>query len=234
MVENLGTKRETDLVIRNEPSNLAVLEGGSLKDYKYEVGDAPVDFVLFTDVKPIYVELKTVNDFAASIKDKRLWKQSEAMKNEASRGIFVIEGSFYGLDKWHPEFKNSVIGAERALLRNGHELIFTFNKEWTATFIKQELDLLNGIVEKRKYTLRATAGSNLNPSEQAQYVVEGFPGIGGVTSETIRQNTSSLWNLLETINYKPDTIKFLPRKLVERIKNICMTNWKMEKNESKK
>jgi len=232
MNEDMLLEKKTDLIIRKEPSNIDILESGLFAEYNYEIGDAPVDFVLFTNTKPIYIERKTVNDFGASIKDKRLWKQSEAMHSEASRGIFLIEGSFYSIDKWRPEFRNSIIGAQRTLVRNGHELFFTFDKEWTATFIKQELDLLKGIINKRKYTLRATAAASLSPAEQAQYIIEGFPGIGGVMSEKIRQNSDSLWSLLETINYKTDSVKFIPKKLIERIKSICMTNWRIERNDN--
>src|SRR2546428_8020184 len=131
-----------DMIIRKEASNLDMLESlqNELKylknqygvEIKFEVGTAPVDFVLFTDDKPIYIERKTVNDFAASIKDKRLWEQAKTMSEETSRGIFIIEGSLFGIDKWRSDFKNSIIGAERSLIKNGHELVLGYDKDWTA------------------------------------------------------------------------------------------------------
>jgi len=225
-----------DMIIRNEASNLELVEilEAEFKylknqygvDIKYEIGDAPVDFVLFTDEKPIYIERKTISDFAASLRDKRLWQQAEAMTNEASRGIFLIEGSLFSIDKYHPDFKNSIIGAQRKLIKRGHELFYGFERDWTAVYIRLELEELKNITHKRRITLRATAAQSLNPAEQAQYIMEGFPGIGGAKSEVIRKNTNSLWNFLETVNYKTDTIKFLPPNLTKKIKDICMENWK--------
>ena len=197
-----------DMVIRKEASNLEIMEVFQSQlqymknqygiDIKYEIGAAPVDFVLFTEDKPIYIERKTINDFAASIKDKRLWEQSAAMKEEASRGIFIIEGSMFSIDQFHPDFKNSMIGAQRKLIKDGHQLYLSYDKDWTAIYLRLELEELKGVVHKRRVTLRPAAGKDLPPDKQAQYIIEGFPGVGGAASQKIRQNSDSLLNFMET------------------------------------
>jgi ERCC4-type nuclease len=225
-----------DMVIRREASNIEIMEVFQSQiqylknqygiDIKYEIGTAPVDFVLFTADKPIYIERKTISDFAASIKDKRLWEQADAMKKEASRGIFIIEGSMFSIDQFHPDFKNSLIGAQRKLIKDGHQLYLSYDKDWTAIYLRLELEELKGIVHKRRVTLRPAASPNFTLKKQAQYIVEGFPGVGGATSEKIRTNSDSLWQFLQDVNYKTDSIGYIPRKLVDKIKDVCMTSWR--------
>jgi Fanconi anemia group M protein len=146
-------------------------------------------------VKGVAIERKTVFDFINSMKNGRLIKQLEELKQYESR-LLLIEGTeeqeLYTDSEnrigMHP---NSIRGFLLSILLNYRvPIIFTKNYEDTAKFIevlsrkKSRESPLN--VAKKSYSIK----------ERSQYILESFPGIGPKTAKKLLKKFGAIKNII--------------------------------------
>lgn len=187
-------EKPTILVDYREKNSLVISELNSL-GVNTEVKELKVaDYI----VAGIAIERKTVSDFINSMKDRRLLKQLEELKQYENR-LLVIEGideqELYSDDfsegkiGMHP---NSIRGFLLSILLNYKTpIIFTKNHEDTARFLdvlsrkKPRESPLN--VSKKSYSIK----------ERSQYILESFPGIGPKTARKLLKKFGTIKNILD-------------------------------------
>ncbi len=148
-------------------------------------------------VRGTAIERKTVSDFIGSMKNRRLLRQLEELKQYESR-LLIVEGideqELYSDDfpkekiGMHP---NSIRGFLLSILLNYKTpIIFTKNYEDTAKFIS--------VLSRKepKETPLNVAKKFLNRKEQAQYILEGFPGIGPKTAKKLLKKFKTIKSII--------------------------------------
>ena len=141
------------------------------------------------------IERKTVSDFIASMKNGRLLRQLEELRQYESM-LLIVEGideqELYTDSEevigMHP---NSVRGFLLSILLNYKvPVIFTKNYEDTARFIS----VLSR--KKPKETPLNVTKKFLSMKEQTQYILEGFPGIGPKTAKKLLKKFKTIKNII--------------------------------------
>ena len=149
-------------------------------------------------VAGVAIERKTVSDFISSMKNRRLLRQLEELRQYESR-LLIVEGieeqELYSDDfseeriGMHP---NSVRGFLLSILLNYKvPIIFTKNYEDTARFIS-----VLSRKEPRETPLNVMK-KNHNKKEQSQYILEGFPGIGPKTARKLLKKFRTIKNVID-------------------------------------
>ena len=141
------------------------------------------------------IERKTISDFISSMKNRRLIRQLEELRQYESK-LLIIEGideqelytdseEIIGM---HP---NSIRGFLLSILLNYKvPMIFTKNYEDTAKFIS-----VLSRKEPRETPLNVTKKFR-GEKEQAQYILEGFPGIGPKTAKRLLKKFRTIKNII--------------------------------------
>ena len=221
-----------DITIRSEASLDFFAEGFINNGFDVERKLIPVDGIIWTDAEPIAFERKSCSDFIRSIKDGSIWDQLKAMKEFTSRdnSYLLIEDYDWFFSLKHTQFNRHAIVSTAHTASKTANIIPTLSKTHTYEWIQDRLEeTLRQFKEIKYYTLRPTARKSLSPAQKAEYIIEGFPGVGGAASQKIRQNSDSFIHFIETVNYKPDTITYIKKPLVDKIKEICINPWRISK-----
>ena len=167
-------------------------------------------------VQGVAIERKTVSDFVSSMINRRLLKQLEEL-NQYEDKLLIVEGideqELYTDSEdrigMHP---NSIRGFLLSiLLKYKVPIIFTKNYEDTAKFLS--------VLSKRKpRELPLNVKKKiLNKKEQAQFIIESFPGIGPKTAKKLLKKFKTIKNI---INSSEEELKEVIGKKAEIIKKI--------------
>lgn len=143
-------------------------------------------------VKGIAIERKTVSDLKSSIIDKRIISQLLELK-QYPKHLILVEGI---LDE---DLYNSGIH-ENALrgfllsvaLEYQTPIIFTYDEKDTAKYI----EVLARKEPRSDFSLRASK-IFLSREEQLQFILEGFPNIGGVKAKKLLERFHTLNNIFQ-------------------------------------
>lgn len=171
-------------------------------------------------VRNVAIERKTVSDFLTSMINKRLIRQLEEIQQYPSK-LLIIEGieekELYSDEEHelngtgiHP---NSVRGfILTILLKHNVPILFSKNSEDTAKFIHL-------IAKKKENEISIRANKKvLNPKEQMQFILEGFPGIGPKNAKKLLEEFKTLKNIFNAS--KEDLEKILGKKAESFMKLI--------------
>lgn len=167
------------------------------------------------------IERKTVSDFINSMKNRRLIRQLEELRQYESR-LLIVEGieeqELYTDSEervgMHP---NSIRGFLLSILLNYQvPVIFTKNYEDTAKFIS-----VLSRKKPRESPLNATKKFR-NKKEQAQYILEGFPSIGPKTARKLLKKFRTIKNV---INAAEEELKKEIGKKAENLLRIINSNY---------
>lgn len=160
---------------------------------KVEIKHLEVADYLLSD--RVAVERKTVEDFLASIIDKRLFSQATELARNFPIPLLVMEGrdDMYSLRGINP---NAVRGAIISLsIDYGIPLIFTRDEEDTANFLyiiaKREQE-----EEKREVTLRGERKPVLLEEKQ-RYVIESLPNVSSVLAKRLLERYGSVAGVMK-------------------------------------
>jgi ERCC4-type nuclease len=167
-------------------------------------------------VQGVAIERKTVSDFIASMKNRRLLNQLEELSQYEDR-LLIVEGIdeqdlYTDSEDWIGMHPNSVRGFLLSiLLKHKTPIIFTKNHEDTAKFL--------AVLSKRKprelpLNVKKKA---LNKKEQLQFIIESFPGIG---PKTARKLLKKFKTIQKTINAPEEELKEVIGKKSKIIKKI--------------
>ncbi len=140
--------------------------------------------------KEVAIERKTVNDFIYSLINKRLFKQLEEIK-QYPKYFLIVEGieeqELYN-DYLEGINGNAIRGMILSIiLKYQVPIIFTKDEKDTAAFI----NVLARKQTKKHFSLNPKKKS-LNPQEQKQFILEGFPGIGPATAKKLLKEFKSI------------------------------------------
>lgn len=219
----------SDIVIRDEWSLKDIGNELADKGINVEYGLIPVDFCLLTNDKPLLIERKTFKDFTRSVADKSLWRQIEVMKEgtDIDKCYILIEGN-YGQTGWGKGWsRESIIGTLRSIEKQGVKVYNFPSLLWSRDWLIQEVKKYKGLEKKRGFTLRSSASRKLSPEKQAEYLLEGFPEMGKVRFEEVKDKTSNANEFLEWVQGKKE-IEFSTRlsNLKKEWYEILVEKWK--------
>jgi Fanconi anemia group M protein len=183
------------------------------------------DYIVSNDIA---IERKTINDFIASMMNKRLIKQLRELKSNYKKPLMIIESSDYHelyTSEWHPNMnKNAVRGMILSILLDFQiPIIMTKDYKETAEFImllvkKQEKPAQEISLKAKKHAFSV--------QEQQQLILESFPGIGPKTAKEILKKFKTLKNFS---NASLEELKQIPKlgKKADFIKLILETSYKL-------
>jgi DNA excision repair protein ERCC-4 len=228
-----------DIIVRAESSLKEFAKALENKGFVVQVSLAPVDFVIWTNDKPILAERKTTNDFVRSIQDGSLFEQAKVMSEISPNRFFLLE-DYSWRDFFQFTFKsgggrvkmspNSIVGSMDAVERKlGVPVISTLSKKGTLYWLTKVLEETKGIRKYHPSALRASASRKLSLEEQAEYIVQGFPGMGPSTSREVRKAYDSLDDFLDSLFCaKDDRLPSRVFNLLPKWKEILTVNWKIK------
>ncbi len=158
------------------------------KGFLIEIVELKVaDYIL----NEIAIERKTVDDFVSSIVDGRLNNQLEELK-QYEKKLIIIEGveekSLYHKNSRINE--NAIRGMLLSItLKHNIPIIYTKNPEDTAIFLE--------VLSNKKENLKAINPSKkiLNKKDRAEYILEGFEGIGPKKANFLLEEFGCLRNI---------------------------------------
>ena len=137
------------------------------------------------------VERKTVSDFKSSIINKRIFSQIENLK-QYPQHLLILEGildeDIYSIGMHENAFRGFMLSLA---LQYNIPIIFTHNSEDTAKYLY--------VLAKKE----PSGEASIRPSrilktkeEQAQFILEGFPGIGPIKAKALLSKFKSLKNII--------------------------------------
>ncbi len=166
-------------------------------------------------IKNVAIERKTVSDFISSMINKRLFKQLEELQQYESN-LLIIEGldeqELYQSDSTEGINPNAIRGFLLSiLLKFKVPIIFSKNYQDTARFMlilakRQEKEI--SLVAKKK---------SFNIDEQAQFILEAFPGIGPKSAKKLLKHFG---NIKQVINATEEELATILGKKAEKLKQI--------------
>jgi len=170
------------------------------------------------------VERKTAQDFVASIKTKRLFRQLLELKENYERPLFLIEG--YYLYEVKGVHASGIRGALALItVSHGIPIVFTRDKEDTAQFL--------ATIYRQEHALRRPISLHpkrkaLSPSDEIERIIGSFPGVGPALSKELLTRYRTLGELLSA---SVEDLKSVPRvgdKKASKIKEILEREYKPE------
>jgi Fanconi anemia group M protein len=146
-------------------------------------------------VKGIAVERKEARDFFSSVFDKRIFSQMTDI-NQYEKNLLIIEGD---LKKYNRMNENALRGILLSILLSFRvPIIFSKDEKETAVYLA-----LLANKKKKKETLIPKKRS-LSPSEELEFIIEAFPGIGPVKAKKILEKFGTI---KEIINSKEEDLE---------------------------
>jgi Fanconi anemia group M protein len=134
------------------------------------------------------VERKSAVDFIASIQDRRLFEQVAKMKGDFGRATFILEGNIYDTrSNMTPE---AIRGALSYLVAiEGASVLPSKNTAETAALLAV---MARHLQEGLGYEVALRGGKPKDLRTQAQFIVEGFPGIGPGSAKSLLGHFGSI------------------------------------------
>lgn len=134
------------------------------------------------------VERKAAGDFVLSIQDRRLFEQVAKMKGEFGRATFIIEGDIYGTRS--AMAPDAIRGALSYLvaIEGASILPSKGTTDTVALLAVMARHLQQGL--GYEVALRGSKPKDLRT--QAQFIVEGFPGIGPGSAKALLSHFGSI------------------------------------------
>jgi len=164
------------------------------------------------------IERKTLSDFKSSILDKRIFNQIEKLKEYENR-VLIIEETDSSKNNIMDEnaFRGAILSIS---LKHKISIIFTKSQEDTAKYL-----FILAKKTPKPISLRPFRKAKTN-EEIAEYILEGFPNIGPLTSKKLLIKFGSIKNIINA--KKIEIEKILGEKKAAEFERII--NAKIEIN----
>ncbi len=146
-----------------------------------EVGDYFINNTL--------IERKTIQDLKSSIISKRIFEQIKNLKQHPSP-LLLLEGAQESLTNNTILHENAIRGFLLSLVKEKIHYILTQNEKDTALY----LSILARTKKPSQISLRPSRLPGTK-AEQAQFILEGFPGIGPAKAKFLLSRFHSLKNI---------------------------------------
>jgi len=190
------------------------------------------DFLLLAPPgkQSIIVERKTVDDFANSVKDGRIWDQSKVLREAAvkdgHRPLVIVEGSLEKLEKQRGWKAVSVMRVMDTLVLDMNiPILFSPHKNATVAWLVAKAKSLGRVEEKRVFRMR-TEKKPMNLEERILYVAEGL--VGPVLARRLLSKFKTLKNIANASVYELMNVEGIGEKRAEEIYSIFNTPWREE------
>jgi ERCC4-type nuclease len=182
--EKTTESKKVKIVIDHREKN-SLIPSYLENDFEIEFKQLPVADYL---VKDTAIERKTVSDLKNSIKNKRIIQQLLELKQYPSHILLVegiIEDDIYSSPGLH---ENALRGFLLSVaLEFKTPIIFTHNEKDTAKYIR----VLAKKQTRPDTSIRASKIA-LSKKEQQQFILEGFPHIGGTKAQALLEKFKTL------------------------------------------
>ncbi len=199
----------------------------------------PTDFMM-PGTPGLAIERKEMSDLMNTWfdEDERLSNQLETLKMLEQAGyevgLLVVGSTAEALSKRRGSSQKKQINRMSVTnLLMGIELkwkihVFRCDQGWQVPY---SLNYLIGKVhgEKSPVPFRHTAAKVMTLSQKAQYVVQGFPGVGVKTTEKIREVTDTLSDFIGKVEEGPIVPVGLTSKQADAVKEVLGANWRKSK-----
>ncbi len=146
------------------------------------------------------IERKTAEDFAGSIMDRRIFLQIAMLKTAYARVFILVEGDLFATQSAiAPE---AIMGALSYItVIEGIPVVATNNTAHSAAML---MTMQRHATEGLGYEIPLRSAKPKSRSPQAQYLVEGLPGIGPSASKKLLKHFGSA---LAVFSATPDQLK---------------------------
>ncbi len=192
-LKDFSPSEEQSLIVYadSREANSTVLK--ELVNQGVKVVTKPLEVADYVISDKVGIERKTIQDFLASMIDKRLLQQLKDLRNNFEKPLIILEGEedLYSLRKIHP---NAIRGMLATItVSYSIPMVKTQNGADTAMLIraiaKREQDST-----ERDFSLRLER-KPLTTKEQQEFVIESFPGVGPVIAKEILKKLKSIKNV---------------------------------------
>lgn len=196
-------ERSGDIInILRENNVVVILE--SLPTGDYIVGD-------------YVIERKTMDDFASSIIDGRLFKQLKNLKDLSNKPLIIIEGNLIDFTKKLD--LNVYAGAILSIVDDFHiPLIITSNSKETAEFISTLAKRVSR--QQEKYVKLRSDKKPLDIKEIQRFVLAGIPGINAILADKLLHKFGSLQTIANASIDDLVKVEGIGIQLARRIYNV--------------
>lgn len=192
-----------------------VIEHLEAKGAEVAVEALPVGDYLLSE--RVAVERKTVSDFLASLTKKRLYRQLDALKENFTRPLILIEGrELYGIRKIHPDVIRSTLAL--IAVEYGFPVIFTRDALDTAGFLYAAASQ-EQLGRKQKPSLRGEKKPMLL-EERQRYVVESLPQIGPELAERLLKHFGSVDRIVHATEEELQAVPRIGAKKAREIRKV--------------
>lgn len=168
---------------RESRSNMNALleqQGITVEQQELEIGD----YIL---AEGLAVERKAANDFIISIMDRRIMSQAPLLKQAYERPFIIIEGDVFNT---RSAIEHSALHGALSWLTVivGIQVVHTANATHTALLMST---MQRHATEGLGYEVALRGAKPKDRSIQAQYLVEGLPGIGPTSAQKLLKHFGS-------------------------------------------
>ncbi|NYB52001.1 MAG: DEAD/DEAH box helicase [Methanobacteriaceae archaeon] len=202
--------REARSGVTRELSNLGV---------KIESTNLPVaDYMVSPNIA---IERKSSKDFVSSLIDKRLYKQAQALVENFSHPLIILEGDDLYSSGIHP---NAIRGALASLAVDFNlPIIPTRNPEDTAAMIHR-LAIRESDKSSREMQIQ-TDRKPLTLTEQQLFIVESLPNIGPVNARNLLEKFKSVEKVFTADLDELKSVKGIGEKIAQNIRNVVESEY---------
>jgi DNA excision repair protein ERCC-4 len=215
--ENTDMQKHNDLVHividdRERKSNviesLLEIEDVYVDIQRLSLGDYQID-------SRVIVERKTLNDFAISIIDGRLFKQMLCLANSNSEGVLIIEGTAadaVDIGVARESMQGALITVSRIL---GIPILRSKNPSETARLIvyigRQIESMASGGIQRHGYRPK-------HKRKRQLYILQGLPGVGPERAERILDRFGSVEAAISASSSELQSVDGIGRSIADKIR----------------
>lgn len=152
------------------------------------------------------VERKEANDFVASILDRRLFAQVHLLKSSYAKAFIIVEGR---LSDVRSAIEPAALAGALSYLAVLED-ITVLNSDSAAQTAMQLVSMARHATEGLGYEIALRGAKPKDRSSQAQYLVEGLPGIGAAAAKKLLAHFGS-----------PAKVLRAPPEELTVVKGIC-------------
>ncbi|MEM4247816.1 MAG: DEAD/DEAH box helicase [Candidatus Nanoarchaeia archaeon] len=182
------------------------------------------DFILSEDIG---VERKIVEDFVASLIDKRLFEQAQKMRENFTQPIYVVEGHFEDIFKARQVSSQAIWAALLSLIVDWKfPVLFSASPKETAELL--------AIIAKREQLERKkqiSVRTEIKPksfADQQQFFIEGLPGIGPSTAKALLSHFKTPAKIVSAEIKELQKVEGVGEKKAELIRKILDSEFKVD------
>lgn len=216
LADHIKMKQEATIDIiaddRERKSNVTILLSENryvnLTVQRLSVGDYRID-------SRLVIERKTLNDFAISIIDGRLFKQTVRLANSSFNGVLILEGSSKEISRvgvTREAMQGALITVSLIL---GIPVLRAVDEEETAKLMiymaRQVSRIANVGIQRPGYRPKMK-------SKRQLYILQGLPGIGYEKAMRLLDAFGTIENVISASKRELQTVEGIGKKTAERIK----------------